>query len=103
MDITLSKVLPAGIPTQLPQVANVASQPNPIESFSKVLSQALEDVNTIHQGADVDAARLASGDDAVDLHQVMIGMEKANIAMGLTVQVRNKLVEAYQEVMRMQV
>jgi len=38
----------------------------------------------------------------VDIHQVMIGMEKANVAFGLTLQVRNKLVEAYQEIMRMQ-
>jgi flagellar hook-basal body complex protein FliE len=73
-----------------------------MESFSHLLSQALGDVNQLHLNADADAQKLVSGDQ-VDVHQVMIGMEKANVAFGLTVQVRNKLIEAYQEVMRMQV
>ena len=72
------------------------------ESFSSVLSQALQDVNQVHLAADADAQRLVAGEE-VDIHQVMIGMEKANVAFGLTLQVRNKLVEAYQEIMRMQV
>ena len=72
------------------------------ESFSSLLTQALQDVNQVHLVADADAAKLAAGED-VDIHQVMIGMEKANVAFGLTLQVRNKLVEAYQEIMRMQV
>ena len=72
------------------------------ESFSNVLQQALQDVNQVHLAADADAQKLVAGGD-VDIHQVMIGMEKANVAFGLTLQVRNKLVEAYQEIMRMQV
>jgi flagellar hook-basal body complex protein FliE len=72
------------------------------ESFSSVLNQALQNVNQVHLAADADAQKLAAGEE-VDIHQVMIGMEKANVAFGLTLQVRNKLVEAYQEIMRMQV
>ena len=72
------------------------------ESFSSLLQQALQDVNQVHLQADAGAQKLAAGED-VDIHQVMIGMEKANVAFGLTLQVRNKLVEAYQEIMRMQV
>ena len=37
-----------------------------------------------------------------DLHQVMIAAQKASITLDLTIQVRNKVVEAYQEIMRMQ-
>jgi len=37
-----------------------------------------------------------------DLHRAIIALEKANLALGLTVQVRNKVIEAYQEIMRMQ-
>jgi len=74
----------------------------PFESFSSLLKNALQDVNQLHLNADADAQKLVAG-EAVDVHQVMIGMEKANVAFGLTLQVRNKLVEAYQEVMRMQV
>lgn len=72
------------------------------ESFSSVLGQALQNVNQVHLNADADAQKLVAGEE-VDIHQVMIGMEKANVAFGLTLQVRNKLVEAYQEIMRMQV
>ena len=72
------------------------------ESFSSVLSQALQDVNQVHLAADAGAQKLVAGEE-VDIHSVMIGMEKANVAFGLTLQVRNKLVEAYQEIMRMQV
>jgi len=127
MDITLGRVLPAGVGEMAGQLGQIArntssglnglSAPelgldqaaptqgtgNVMESFGQLLSQALKDVNTMHQVADGDAARLAAGDDSVDIHQVMIGMEKANVSLGLTLQVRNKLVEAYQEVMRMQV
>ena len=39
----------------------------------------------------------------VDLHQVMIAAEQAGLALQLTVQVRNKIIEAYQEISRMQV
>ena len=72
------------------------------ESFSSLLSQALQDVNQVHLQADAGAQKLVAGEE-VDVHSVMIGMEKANVAFGLTLQVRNKLVEAYQEIMRMQV
>ena len=72
------------------------------ESFSSLLTQALQNVNQVHLEADAGAQKLVAGDE-VDIHQVMIGMEKANVAFGLTLQVRNKLVEAYQEIMRMQV
>ena len=83
------------------QVQNVGGT-GVFESFSSLLSQALQDVNQVHLAADADAQRLVAGEE-VDIHQVMIGMEKANVAFGLTLQVRNKLVEAYQEIMRMQV
>lgn len=118
MDFTLPRILPAGItgvaeqsPVTLAQAAEAAlgSQQSAAtdrtsdgKSFGEMLSQALQEINTVHQAADLDASRLASGED-VDLHQVMIGMEKANISFGLALQVRNKLLEAYQEVMRMTV
>ena len=54
------------------------------------------------QAADDGAAKLAAG-ESVDLHQVMINMESANLSFGLALQVRNKLLDAYQEVMRMSV
>lgn len=70
-------------------------------NFGDLLKTALNDVNQLQFDADLSARELLLG--RVDMHQAMVAMEKANLAMDLTIQVRNKLVEAYQEIMRMQV
>lgn len=71
-------------------------------SFEKVLGQALNSVNDLqNQAADLDS-KLASGQ--LDyIHQAMIMSEKANLALDLTVQIRNKVIEAYQEIARTQI
>lgn len=71
-------------------------------SFSDVLSQALKQVETDLKSSE-EMSKLASIGEAKDLHQVMIAMEKADLSLQLAVQVRNKVVEAYQEMMRMQI
>jgi flagellar hook-basal body complex protein FliE len=71
-------------------------------SFGDTIKKAVGEVNDLQQKADGLATRLAAG-DAVEVHQAMIAMQKASTAMQFTIQVRNKVVEAYQEVMRMQV
>ncbi len=70
--------------------------------FSDVLGQALKQAEIDNQQAE-ELTKLASVGEVKDLHQVMIAMEKANISLQLAVQVKNKVVEAYQEIMRMQV
>ncbi|MCL4533643.1 MAG: flagellar hook-basal body complex protein FliE [Bacteroidetes bacterium] len=72
------------------------------ESFQKLLGNAMSTLNRLQLEADSSAAKLAAG-EPVELHEVLIATEKANIAFQLAVQVKNKVVEAYQEVMRMQV
>jgi len=71
-------------------------------SFGDVVKNAVEEVNSLQAGADDLARKLATG-DVQDIHQVMLALDKASTAFGLTVQVRNKVVEAYQEIMRLQV
>ena len=44
-----------------------------------------------------------SGQASVEIHDIMLAAEKARLALDLTVSIRNKLVEAYQEIMRMQI
>jgi len=73
-----------------------------VESFSTLLQQAMESLNAQFQAADQGAMQLAAG-DPVDLHTVTIAMEQAELSLSLALQVRNKLLEAYQEVMRMNV
>ncbi|MBT9172556.1 MAG: Flagellar hook-basal body complex protein FliE [Syntrophomonadaceae bacterium] len=70
--------------------------------FSQMLRGALAEVNKLQQDAAEAARNLVLG-EAQDVHQVMIAMEQARLAMQLTVQLRNRLVEAYQEVSRMQI
>jgi len=69
-------------------------------SFARQLLDALEEVNRLQLEADRSIARLVAGEE-VDLHQVDIAGEKAQLALQLTMQLRNKVLEAYQEIMRM--
>lgn len=70
--------------------------------FLTPLQQGMQEVSRLSKNAEKLANEAAIGGD-VDLHDVMIAGEKASVAMQLTLQVRNKLVEAYQDVMRMQI
>ncbi|HZR84485.1 MAG TPA: flagellar hook-basal body complex protein FliE [Candidatus Binatia bacterium] len=70
--------------------------------FGSVLKQSLDEVNRLQQKADAAITALASGEKA-SLHDTMIAMEQASVSFRLMMQVRNKIVEAYQEVMRIQV
>jgi flagellar hook-basal body complex protein FliE len=69
--------------------------------FANLVTQGLEKVNHQLVGAEVDLQRLALGETA-SIHQVMARMEEARLSFQLMMQVRNKVLEAYQDVMRMQ-
>ncbi|TAK26878.1 MAG: flagellar hook-basal body complex protein FliE [Chloroflexota bacterium] len=68
-------------------------------SFGQMLSDALTRLNGMQQQADAATTKLATG-QPVELHDVMIAVQEASLAFDLTLQVRNKLIDAYQEVMR---
>ena len=72
------------------------------KSFASVLKDSLNKVNESQLTADSMTEKLAKGEN-VDLHQVMIAQQKANITLQATLEIRNKVIEAYQEMMRMQV
>ncbi|WP_282140248.1 flagellar hook-basal body complex protein FliE [Cytobacillus oceanisediminis] len=72
------------------------------QSFSSVLKQSIEKINNAQIQSDVMTEKLAKGEN-VDLHQVMITSQKASITMQAALEIRNKVIEAYQEAMRMQV
>ena len=69
--------------------------------FGKRLKEALNEVENLQENADNLSKELAIGHN-VPLHETMIALEKADISLRLFIQVRNKVVEAYREVMRMQ-
>lgn len=71
-------------------------------SFASVLKKSLGEVNAMQQKADAAITALATG-EKVSLHETMIAMEQADVSFRMMMQVRNKIVEAYQEILRMQV
>ncbi len=73
-----------------------------LDSFGNLLSDHINNVNQLQKQRDNAVQTYAVGGD-IPLHQVMLSMEKAGTAMDLAVQVRNKLLQAYQELNRIQV
>lgn len=69
--------------------------------FGKVLSEAVQRVEQDQAAAEQAAVRLATG-QVTDVAEVMIAAERASLSLGMAIQVRNKALEAYQEIMRMQ-
>ena len=69
--------------------------------FSKALSEAISKVNNLQKDADKTVESLSAGN--ASLHETMIAVEKAGVSFQLMLQVRNKLVSAYENVMRTQV
>lgn len=72
------------------------------QSFASVLKDAIGQVNNSQNDADSMTQQLVNGGN-VDLSQVMIASQKANITLQAAVEIRNKVIDAYQEMMRMQV
>ena len=72
------------------------------ESFGESLSRAINEVNTLQQEAGRAVDQLARGEQ-VDLHEVMIAAEKARTSFDLLMEIRNKALDAYRELMRTQV
>jgi flagellar hook-basal body complex protein FliE len=71
--------------------------------FADALKASLEQVSGAQKHASELGKRFSMGDDTVSLSDTMIAMQKSSINFQATVQVRNKLVSAYQEIMNMQV
>ena len=94
--------------SQLRAVAAQAGQSSaPTESagqdFSVLLKAALEQVNTAQQDAKQLGQQFELGDPNANLQDVVLSLQKASVSFQTMVQVRNKLVSAYQEIMNMQV
>lgn len=69
-------------------------------SFGDVLANAIRQVEQDQRHANEMAVRLAAG-EVEDIAQVIIASERASLSLNLAIQVRNKVIEAYQEIMRM--
>ena len=84
-----------------PFTKEVTSSDSAITSFSEIFSDKLNEVNQLQQIAAEEQVKVVAG-DSESIHQSMIANQKALLSLQLTVEIRNKLLEAYQEIMRMQ-
>ncbi len=82
-------------------IINPVQQP-PSASFGKALQESLEQVNRLQLEADANINDLATG-KKTDIHQTMIAVEKASVSFELMMQIRNKVISAYDSIMRTQV
>jgi flagellar hook-basal body complex protein FliE len=69
-------------------------------AFGQLVSDGLSRINGQLIGSQVDLQKLATG-DAQNLHQIMINLEESRVSFQLMMQVRNRLLEAYQDIMKM--
>jgi flagellar hook-basal body complex protein FliE len=89
------------MPEELGQAIPTTSAQPTSDSFSTMLGQMVSDVNTEQKTSAQAVSALQSGQN-IPLHQAVIAMEEANVSFQLMVEVRNRLLDAYQEVMKMQ-
>ena len=103
MPMNVSGVL-SGLPSikpSTPSTSGTSGKPAGAD-FGNALKQAVGALDQLGHQADASTLKLANG-DPVDIHEVMLNTEQASLGFSMALQVRNKLVDAYQEVMRMSV
>ena len=91
----------APLPDDVADVGEATATPAQAADFSGKLGEAIAKVDASQVEADEAAKKLGAGEG--NLHETMLALEKADIAMRLAMKVRTKLVEAYNDVMRMTV
>lgn len=72
------------------------------QSFTQILENSLEKVNTMQGQADLAVKELVAG-RSKNIHETLLAVERADSSLKLMMQVRNKILDAYREIMRMQV
>lgn len=108
----LTQLRAAAAQAQGPQAENAAAGPaaaaNPAQknegvSFSSLIEESLDKVNALQEQSGDLKTKFQMGDPNVSLPEVALAGQKAGVAFQTTLHVRNKVVEAYKEIMRMQV
>jgi flagellar hook-basal body complex protein FliE len=97
--IPITNVIPLLMPSAAASAAPAASSSSP---FGSVLTQAIQQVESFQNNANASVNRFLSG-EGEELHKVALTAQQADLSFQLFMQVRNKVVAAYQQVMQMQV
>ncbi len=96
------KITPQSIIPSFPEGKPAQIGAGEKENFGDFLTKAINDVEGLQKGAEEAQDMLVRG-EAAELHQVMIAAEKAGISFDLLLEIRKKLLDAYQEIIRMPV
>jgi flagellar hook-basal body complex protein FliE len=94
-------IINSGIPLTLPKTSG-AEVSQATKNFEDILSSTINQVNQADLNGEMAIKKLNTG-EAENLHEVMIAAEEADIAIRMLVQMRNKALEAYNEIMRLQI
>lgn len=107
--MNVNQFIPSNTLTSLNSIVGSGTNNNSVNTdtnggldFSSILKNKLDEVNAQQVNADNITNQFIQGDN-VDVHQVMLSGQEAQMSLELAVQVRNKIVESYQELNRMQV
>jgi flagellar hook-basal body complex protein FliE len=102
----MNDFLPVGPSAYRPAIdAPGSAAPKPADTavdFSTILGNAIEETNELQTQAGQEVQKVMTG-EINDIHSAMIAVQKADVSFQMMMQVRNKLVSAYQEIMKMQV
>ena len=102
MDLKIPALSPAQLGTQLTKVSGAGTAPV-AGGFGQALQSALQSVSSAQNNSSQLQREVQLENPAVSLEQTMLAMQKAQIGFQATLQVRNRLVQAYSDVMNMQV
>lgn len=103
MNINGLNPLAASLPLVQPNQSGTAAQTaSGSSSFGSTVSSALEALDRSQKGSEMEIARAVAG-ESPDLHRTVIALQTADLNFQLALQVRNKFIGAYEEIMRMQV
>ena len=93
----IKPVMPNSI---LPGAGKKEGAESPDNSFTSILNDSIQEINRLQQNANQQVEKLANG-EIKDVHQVMVAAQEANLTFTMMMQIRNKIVEAYQEISKM--
>lgn len=97
----LNPITPVSIQTS-PNISSGGEVQKTGSDFSEFLTDALSQVDALQKNADAVSLQLATG-QVDDLSSVMVALEKASLSLSLTVATRDKVIDAYNQIMRMQI
>ena len=101
-DVSNIGPLKGKFPQELLRIDEPAKKPGGASDFHQTLKTLVQDVDQMQKTAEESSRRLMTG-EVEDVHQVMVAMEEAQTSFQLMMEIRTKILDAYKEVMRMQV